>query len=124
MCQLRGNHTCVNLQKVQQLKSRHQLTWAGMGMGHLVQKPPFQRPLTFSWRSAWLFLPDACLAHSQRLAKQFHLTAEARLFFSLTPGWPRPRGCWEVASTLSSIPTAPRSSEALQEEHFSVSQPW
>lgn len=58
---------------------------AGMGLGHLVQKSPFQRPLAFPWAICLAFPPDARLAHS-RLAEQFHLTADAHLLLLTDTG--------------------------------------
>lgn len=81
-----------NRERMHELKSRHPLPLAGIG--HRVQKAPFQRQLTFSCAICRLLLPDACLTHVvSRLAKRLHSTAEAHVCPScLLPGWLRAQG--------------------------------
>ena len=125
MRQLTGNHTRVNLQKAQQLKSKHQFALAGMG--HLVQKSPFQRHLTFSGEICLAFPSRCCLAHAVgRLAKQFDSVAEAHVCpFSLLSGWLRPQEMLKdsVQAVIHSD-SCPFLCEALQKEPFPHVTAW
>lgn len=114
-----------HLEKVQQLKSRLQLALAGIG--HLVQKSPFQRHLTSSCEIC-LPVPPRCLSGSrcQQAAKRLHSTAEAQVCaFSVVPGLAEAAGV-QRAGIQAGVLTAARScpsAKPSRRSSVSVSQP-